>query len=160
MDFTIRKIRPADDPFMATIIRESLTEYGVAGEGTAFADPSLDTLSFDYQDPRSCYFVVERKGTVIGGSGIAPLRGGPADVCELQKMYLDRRARGQGIGKALLKKCLDYAREQGYVRCYLETISALKEAIRMYEDSGFCFLDHRMGDTGHYSCPVFMIRDL
>lgn len=102
MEYIIREIQPEDDPQIALIVRDALMEYGVAGEGTAFADPSPDYLSSDFTGSRSRYFVAETKDGVVGGSGIAPLRGGPSDVCELQKMYLAPEARGKGIGKKFL----------------------------------------------------------
>ncbi len=156
----IRPILPADNEEIRGIIRNALVEYGVAGEGTAFADKALDRLSDDFDRPGSAYFVAVQNGNILGGSGIQPLQGGPQGICELQKMYLHPEARGKRIGHALLMHCIDFAREEGYTGCYIETFSELKEAVKMYKKSGFRFLDQRMGATGHFSCPVFMFREL
>ena len=50
--------------------------------------------------------------------------------------------------------------ELGYDKMYLESASQLKSAIAMYEAYGFEYLDHRMGDTGHYACGVWMLKHL
>ena len=82
------------------------------------------------------------------------------EICELQKMYFKPESRGKGYGKLIFDKCLNKARELGYKQCYLESASVLKKAIAIYERNGFNFLDKPMGNTGHYECGVWMIRDL
>jgi len=139
----IREISEQDDLRMAAIIRSALQSYGVAGEGTAFADPGLDRLSGEYLDQRAAYFVIEAEGRVAGGAGIAPLEHGPEGVCELQKMYLEEAVRGKGFGRALMRICLAFARNAGYTGCYLETFAELKEAVQLYKSEGFRPLDKR-----------------
>jgi len=99
-------------------------------------------------------------GGIVGGAGIAPLDGGPASVCELQKMYFAPQARGLGIGSVLIQKCLDTAAGFGYSQCYLETLTNMQAAQRLYVKSGFAYLDAPLGSTGHSSCPVWMIKEL
>ena len=52
------------------------------------------------------------------------------------------------------------AKKLGYKQCYLESASQLKAAIHIYESYGFKHLDAPLGNTGHYSCGVWMIKDL
>jgi len=58
-------------------------------------------------------------------------------TCELRKMYLRRDHRGKGLGKRLLEHALTEARRLGFKTITLETASVLKEAVRLYEASGF-----------------------
>lgn len=157
MTFEIREIQPQDDPHIAKIIRQVLTEYGANRPGFAWADPELDKLSQAYAPSRSVYYVVTSHEQIIGGAGIAPFPCEHPDICELQKMYLLPKFRGQGIGKALMKKSLTAAQEYQYRGCYLETFDAMREALSLYEKFGFQPLKTPLGNSGHTSCNHFYL---
>lgn len=158
--FQIRPITTADNAAMATIIRRVMPEFGAGGPGFAIHDAEVDTLQQAYASPRSAYFVVERDGIVLGGCGIAPLENGEVDVCELRKMYFLPEARGSGAGQAMMQRCLDAARDAGFRRCYIETLTGMDGAQKLYERSGFRRIDHPMGGTGHFACDRFFLREL
>ena len=158
--FSIRPIRAEDDPRMASIIRTVMPEFGATGCGFAISDPEVDWMSRAYAAPRSAYFVVERDGVVVGGGGVAPLDGGPEDTCELRKMYFLAEARGLGAGAAMMARCLGAARGFGFARCYLETLTGMDSAMKLYERSGFRRIGAPMGSTGHGGCNTFYLRDL
>lgn len=158
--YAIRPIVVADDAAMAAIIRSVMPEFGANGSGFAISDPEVDWMSRAYTEPRHAYFVVEREGVVLGGGGIAPLAGGDVDTCELRKMYFLREARGIGAGTALMAHCLDAAQDAGFLQCYLETLTGMDEAQRLYERSGFRSIDGPMGATGHGGCNTFYLREL
>ena len=129
-------------------------------KGTAYADRELDNMYKAYSIPRSRYFVVEFNGQILGGAGIMPLNKGAKNICELQKMYLDPKARGKGVGTNLLELCLSFARENNFSLCYLETMPYMLDAQELYKKNGFIYINNPMGDTGHYSCPVWMTKEL
>ena len=158
--FQIRPIRAEDDPRIAAIIRTVMPEFGAIGCGFAISDPEVDWMSRAYAAPRSAYFVVERDGVVLGGGGVAPLEGGPGDTCELRKMYFLPEARGLGAGAAMMARCLQAARALGFARCYLETLTGMDAAMRLYARSGFRRIEARMGTTGHGGCNTFYLMDL
>ena len=81
-------------------------------------------------------------------------------ICELQKMYLAKAVRGKGIAKELMQKCLTFAKQVGYDKCYIETLPFMKDAQKLYVKSGFEYLEAPMGNTGHSSCPVWMLKKL
>lgn len=157
MTYEIREICPADDPHIATIIRESLKEFGANRPGFAWADPELDRLSQAYVHPKAVYYVVTVDGTVVGGGGIAPFPCGQAGMCELQKMYLSPAHRGQGLGKTLMQKLLEVSASYQYRGCYLETFNKMDAAIRLYQKLGFEQLDRPFGDSGHNSCDRYFV---
>jgi putative acetyltransferase len=157
---TIRKIEPKDNAAIAALIRAVLVEHDAPKVGTAYADTSLDRLSDVYADERSEYFVVEKEGVIIGGAGVAPLENGADTVSELQKMYFLPEARGLGLGANLMQQCLDTAKSFGFSQCYLETLPNMKAAQKLYTKFGFAYLDKPLGNTGHSSCPVWMIKNL
>jgi putative acetyltransferase len=156
----IRKIQPEDNPAMATCIRSVFLEFGMPKVGSAYEDPETDAMFETYQGEREVYYVIEEDGEVLGGAGIKKLRDNEDNVCELQKMYFLSKTRGKGYGKKLLAKCLETAKEFGYTQCYIETFPAFKAAIHLYETFGFKKLDKRLGATGHFTCNVWMLKDL
>lgn len=160
MDVIIRKIEPADDIAIAKVIRQVLIEHNVPKVGTAYADASLDCMYKTYNQKNSVYFVVEKDGTIIGGAGIAPLENGTVDTCELQKMYFLEEARGLGVGAKAMELCLESAKSFGFANCYLETMPYMLAAQKLYKKYGFEYLEEPRGNTGHSSCPVWMLKKL
>jgi len=156
----IRPIETRDDPRMAEIIRTVMPEFGACGSGFAINDPEVDWMTRAYAAPRSAYFVVEREGVVEGGGGVAPLEGGDADVCELRKMYFLPSLRGLGAGAEVMRRSLDAARAFGFKRCYIETLTGMNAAMRLYERNGFRRIDAPLGATGHGGCDIFYIMEL
>ncbi|SEM11860.1 putative acetyltransferase [Aquimarina amphilecti] len=156
----IRSVAPEDNKALAQVIRDVLIEMGVPKVGTAYEDEALDIMYETYDVPRKRYFVVEEDGKIIGGAGIAQLEKEDSEICELQKMYFLPEARGKGLGSQMMSTCLNFAKEQGFTKCYLETMPYMKEARKLYGRVGFKALDKPMGDTGHYSCQAWMIKDL
>lgn len=152
----IRPVQQNDNPALAKLIRETLTEFGAPESGTVFEDESLDCMFETYQLPKSRYFVVEENGKILGGAGIAPLKGEGGNICEIQKMYILPKIRGCGLGALLMRKCLDFAQENEFSTCYLETLPTMESAQKLYRKTGFELLEKQMGNTGHFSCNVWM----
>jgi putative acetyltransferase len=157
---TIRTIQPADNPALAIIIRNALAEFGANKPGTVYYDATTDALYGLFRQPGSIYYVAEVAGELIGGAGIFPSPGLPDGTCELVKMYLTPAARGKGIGKMLIDKALQFAAEAGYRNVYIETMPELRKAMSVYEKFGFKYLDGPLGNTGHFGCNVWMLKEL
>ncbi len=158
--YKIREIQPKDNQQIAGVVREVLVEMGVPKVGTAYEDKALDDMYSCYLPERKKYFVVEESGKIIGGAGIAPLTGLEEEVCELQKMYFLNEARGRGIGAEMMKICIKYAKSKGFNQCYLETLPYMENARKLYGRSGFKSLEKPLGNTGHYNCTMWMIKEL
>jgi putative acetyltransferase len=153
-------LQKEDNSQLGAIIREVLEEeFGYKGDGYASGDASLDDMFGTYSQKGCAYFVVRKDGKLCGGAGFAPLKGGDSKICELQKMYLHREARGSGLGSKLIEACLVAAAEKGYTACYLETTKEMTKAQALYEKFSFQ-PSIRQGDTGHHGCDVFYMRDL
>jgi putative acetyltransferase len=97
---------------------------------------------------------------VYGCGGIAPLRGGDPDTCELKKMYFLPEARGLGKGRELIALLEKEARDKGFRQVYLETIARMEAANRLYQKAGYLPLSGPMGNTGHSSCGLFYYKPL
>lgn len=158
MTYEIRKIVPQDNGPLAAVIKKALEDQGNNKPGTIYYDPLLYDMYSGYQTSDSVYYVVIENGELQGGCGIARIPNQPNNYCELQRMFLKKEARGKGIGSALMERCLNFAKQAGYDLVYIETFGNMTEAIKLYERSGFVYHDQAMGDTGHFSCNVYMIK--
>ena len=147
--YRLRPIQRKDNPAVARIIRDVMTEYGAVGCGFSIQDAEVDSMFESYPAPRSGFFVIEHQRVVLGCGGFAPLAGGAADVCELRKMYYRPELRGKGQGARLLGQILDAARDAGFRMCYLETLESMTHAQKLYQRLGFKDQDGPMGSTGH-----------
>ncbi|MGG4663192.1 GNAT family N-acetyltransferase [Providencia vermicola] len=160
-NYKVRLIEQQDNAGIAAVIREVSAEHGLtADKGFAVADPILDTLFEVYSQPRSAYWVVEMDGEIVGGGGVSQLAGGDDKTAELQKMYLSSVLRGKGLAKQIVLMSLEFAKTQGYTRCYLETTKELQAAIKLYEKLGFEFIAEALGSTGHSDCEIRMLKVL
>jgi len=61
----------------------------------------------------------------------------------LRWYIVDPRWQGQGIGRRLITKAVDFSKEAGYKRIYLWTFEGLNQAQSMYEQNGFRMAESR-----------------
>lgn len=160
MPILIREIQQKDNKAIANVIRTVFISDDYPKTGTAFEDPQLNQMFETYQQLNSFYFVVESSNQIVGGAGVSPLQNSDENICELQKMYFLEEARGKGLGFQMIQKCLEKAKEFGFEKCYLETLPEMKNAQKLYQKVGFQYIDSPIGETGHSSCPVWMIKVL
>ncbi len=59
------------------------------------------------------------------------------DCCELKALYLLEQYHKNGLGYRLLKTAIEKARQNGYKKMYLDTLSTSRNAIALYEKAGF-----------------------
>jgi len=160
MDITFRNIERRDNKAIAALIRTVFREFGIARPGTVYFDPTTDDLFSLFQKPGSEYWIAEEKGTIIGGCGVFPTPGLPEGYAELVKLYLASSFRGQGIGRQLMDKTITSARKFGYRHLYLESLPELGKALSLYDRAGFYRIPGPMGNSGHFGCNIWMVKDL
>lgn len=161
MNISIRPIQPDDNPGIAKIIRDTLAEFGANHPGTVYFDPTTDRLYELFQEEkRSVYNVALLDGKMVGGGGIYPTEGLPADTCELVKMYLLPEGRGIGLGKMMIDRCIGQAKTLGFNKIYLETMPELQQALNIYARFGFEYLKGPMGNSGHTGCSLWMMKEI
>ena len=156
----IRNILKTDNSALAKIVKETLAEFGANHPGTVYYDVTTDMLFELFQKEKAVYNVAELNGEVVGGGGIYPTDGLPIDTCELVKMYLLPKARGLGLGKIMIEKCIEQAKQKGFKKIYLETMPELKQALNVYAKFGFEYLKGPMGNSGHTGCSLWMLKAL
>jgi putative acetyltransferase len=167
-----RLIEPKDNPDIAALIRKVFREFKIDRPGTVYTDPTTDHLYELFQSPGSLYWIAlednltastdlsELSNNILGGCGIYPTPGLPEGCAELVKLYVSAENRGKGIGLALMEKCFESAKEMGYKQLYLETLPELSKAVGMYEKAGFRYLPSRLGNSGHFNCNIWMIKEV
>lgn len=159
MDYTVREIEKKDNAAIEHVIRTCLIEFGANHAGTAWADPDLGRFSEIYNTEGNKYWVArDTDGKIVGGVGIGRLEGAEG-VCELQKMYCLKEARGTGIAHKLIDTALEYAKGY-YDQCYLETLDNMTAAHRFYEKYGFKRIYEPVVKTEHFACDILYIKDL
>jgi putative acetyltransferase len=135
LDFTIRNWQQSDRAAAASVIQQVLQEYGLSWEPTG-ADRDVVEVETAYLNVNGEFWVVERQGQIVGTAAYYPIARGNQAV-EIRKMYLLPEIRGKGLGKYLLEQLEDAIALKGFQEIWLETASILKEAVILYENSGY-----------------------
>jgi putative acetyltransferase len=160
LQIIFRRIEKKDNKEIAELIRTVFREFKIDRPGTVYFDPTTNDLFALFQKPGSVYWIAEGDGKMVGGCGIFPTHGLPPGCAELVKFYLLSSQRGKGIGRILMEKCIDSAREFDYKQLYLESLPELGKAISIYEKAGFKHIPAALGNSGHFGCNIWMIKDL
>jgi GNAT superfamily N-acetyltransferase len=87
-----------------------------------------------FNPPRGECLLARLDGAPVGVVMLKPYAEG---VCELNRMYVARAARGRGVGRRLCETLLARARELGYREVRLDTLNDRVEALPLYRALGF-----------------------
>jgi putative acetyltransferase len=160
LNITFRTIEERDNKELAELIRTVFREFKIHRPGTVYFDPTTDNLFKLFRTPGSEYWIAEENGIIIGGCGVYPTPGLPEGCAELVKLYLSASQRGRGIGWQLMEKTFGSAKGLGYRQLYLESLPELGKAISLYERNGFKNIPGPLGNSGHFGCNIWMLKDL
>jgi putative acetyltransferase len=97
-------------------------------------DHEMASLPAMYNSKDGGLFVVYVNGNPAGVIG---LRRFNVTEGEVKRMFVKETARGHGIGKLLLLKCIDTAKALHYTSLKLDTADFMKAAHKLYIDHGF-----------------------
>jgi GNAT superfamily N-acetyltransferase len=86
---------------------------------------------------RSCFWVAELDGKVVGFVGATETTKYTADHVELVRMFVSPLYRQKAIGRKLITALERWAHDAGYKYIYLSTIAALTEPNQLYPKCGF-----------------------
>ncbi len=156
-----RKIEKSDNRALGKVMETVLIEYKAVRGGSMLGDPTCFRMFEEYTDEKSVYYVALIDGKLVGGCGVKKVPNQDDEtICELQRMYILKEARGKKIGKTLIQKCIADAKKFGFKKMYLESFPQMKEAISLYQKNGFYHIDYAIGKTGHDACDIKMLKDL
>jgi len=99
----------------------------------------LAALPGDYAPPRGTLLLALDDEAVLGCVGLRPLD--RPRSAELKRLYVRPEARGRRVGPLLAQAAVSSARDAGYERVRLDTLSTMVSARRLYEDLGFREID-------------------
>ena len=130
----LRSANNNDIKEVTKLIFDILEEYGLKTDPIK-TDSDIQDIETNYINRNGSFdLLLDESGKIIATIGIYNIDN---NICELRKMYLLKSERGKGFGKKLLDYAIEKAKSLGYKKIILETASALKEAIGLYEKYGF-----------------------
>jgi len=98
-------------------------------------DDEVANLPADYRMPNGRLLIAIKDGDVVGCIALRKLTD---DACEMKRLFLRPQFRGQGLGREMVQRIIDEAREIGYERMRLDTLPRwMDQAIALYEQFGF-----------------------
>lgn len=127
----IRRACPGDGPAVRRFVFATFEAYGIVPEPEG---EDKDVMTFGEQPEPVDAFVADVDGLAVGSVMVSPLGDG---IGWLSKFFVDAAYRGRGIGKALLGQAVAAGRARGYRRLELDTRSFFKEAVHLYESTGW-----------------------
>jgi DNA-binding MarR family transcriptional regulator/N-acetylglutamate synthase-like GNAT family acetyltransferase len=119
-------------------------EYGYDETFEALAAEIVAKFIQHYDAKRERCWIAERKGEIVGSVFLVA---DSKTVAKLRLLYVERSARGLGIGARLVAECIRFGRQTGYKRILLWTQSELDAARHIYEKAGF----HIVEKKNHHS---------
>jgi putative acetyltransferase len=120
-----------------TLVRALMLEYAdQLGIDLCFQDfeSEMAMLPGRYAEPGGGLIVAFVGEQAAGCAAFRPLTPG---ICEMKRLYLRADYRGKGLGRAIATAVMDRACAAGYRAMRLDTLSAMKIAIGLYESLGF-----------------------
>ncbi|MEL7344229.1 MAG: bifunctional helix-turn-helix transcriptional regulator/GNAT family N-acetyltransferase [Pseudomonadota bacterium] len=111
-------------------------EYDFNFEFEVFAADILVTFLQNFDPKRDAAFIAARGEERLGSIFCEHDKHDP-DLAKLRVFFVERHARGIGLGARLMEACLGFARQAGYKRMTLGTLDTQKAARRQYARFGF-----------------------
>jgi GNAT superfamily N-acetyltransferase/DNA-binding MarR family transcriptional regulator len=141
-DVQIREADPDDPAALSCVSRY----YDLLRSSVPGVTPLMLSLPLSdpdhYRPPEGAFLVAWSDDLPVGCVSIRPLQPGMAEV---KRLWVDPDARGQGLGRRLMRAIETRGRELGYTRARLDSNTALADAIALYRSDGWTEIDPYTG---------------
>ncbi len=132
MSVNIRPFTPRDQAAARQLVLNGLGEH--FGWIDETRNPDLDDIDAHYIQRGSAFVVAEIGGAIVGAGGLIAV---DAHTARIVRMSVSRAQRRNGIGRALVTRLLDAARQRGCARVIVSTEHGWDDAINLYTRCGF-----------------------
>jgi L-amino acid N-acyltransferase YncA len=157
MDFIVEKMKVEDWEGVRSIYRE-----GIATGNATFEKDVPEWQEWDRRHLGDCRFVARREGQVVGWGALSPVssRCVYAGVAEVS-IYVAALARGEGIGKSLLRTLIEESERQGIWTLQAGVFPENEASIALHKAWGFREVGYRekIGQmNGHWRDVILLER--
>ncbi len=97
-------------------------------------DEELNNLDVKYGTPFGRLYIMYCDGNLAGCIGLRKI---DEVSCEMKRLYVRNKFRGNRLGEHLIKKIIVDAKDIGYSFMYLDTLPFLHSALHIYKKFGF-----------------------
>ena len=111
----------------------------------------IDSLPNKYLHPGGCILLVRNEKEPVG---CVALEGKKDGICEMQRLFIRRNYRRQGIARKLCKAAVEQAKKSGYTRLQLHT--AIEPPKELYRSLGF----YEIAPTEHIPLDTVIFMEL
>lgn len=150
----LRKFTPSDQDTVWTLYRTGMNGYQyipIVGQCYAsfvndklLPEGDMSNIQSHFMDKpgnKSCFWVAELDGVIVGCVGAVPTTKYTDDHVELVRMFVSPECRKMSIGARLITVLENWAKEAGYTKIYLSTLGALIEPNQLYPKCGFKLME-------------------
>jgi len=103
----------------------------------SLAIPSLEHLKSMVADPAVTLLVARNESEIVGTAAVVVYTTPIWVKARIEDVVVDEAARGRGVGEALVRRCIDLARERGAAIVELQSARSRESANRLYPRLGF-----------------------
>lgn len=146
MNVQIREFADADWPAVWPIVHEVIT-----AEDTFAVDPSLTSgQAYDFWVDGHTVVAEDDTGEILGTAHMDANRPARGAHVATASFMTSAAARGRGVGEAMVRYALDWAREQGFAGMQFNAVVETNtSAVKLYERLGFRIIGTVPGAFDH-----------